>query len=171
MTGLIFFCSEDFNIKAGNKGNLLCNNIPGISLCLFYSTQCSYCQQLIPEYKKLPGSISGCHFGMINVSKQKSILHVSKNCLTPIQYVPLIILYANGTPLARYDGPNEIEEIKKFVIDISQKLHNDFNEENGENGSGSEGLDSGIPEYSIGRPIEGKMKVCYLDFDEAYIEE
>ena len=51
MTGLIFFCSEDFNLKAGNKGDLLCNNIPGISLCLYYSTQCSYCQELIPEYK------------------------------------------------------------------------------------------------------------------------
>ena len=41
---------------------------------------------------------------------QKSILHLSKNTLTPIQYVPLIILYANGTPLARYDGANNIEE-------------------------------------------------------------
>ena len=34
---------------------------------------------------------------------------MAKNTLTPIQYVPLIILYANGTPLARYDGANNIE--------------------------------------------------------------
>lgn len=170
MNALIFFCSEDFNLKAGNKGELLCNSIPGISVCLFYSTQCSYCQELIPEYKKLPGSISGCHFGMINISKQKTILHMAKNTLTPIQYVPLIILYANGTPLARYDGINSIEEIKKFVLNIATKLQNDFNEENSEDNN-QKFLENSIPEYAIGRPLEGKMKVCYLDFDDAYIEE
>ena len=169
MTGLIFFCSEDFNLKAGNKGDLLCNNIPGISLCLYYSTQCSYCQELIPEYKKLPGSISGCHFGMINVSKQKSILHMSKSTLTPIQYVPLIILYANGTPLARFDGTNDIDEIKKFVINIATKLQNEFNDDNTEE-SESKLIENEIPEYTIGKPLEGKMKVCYLDFDNAYVE-
>ena len=77
MAGLIFFSDDDFTIKSGNKGDLLCNNIPGISLCLFYSTQCSYCQNLIPNFKNLPGSISGCHFGMINVSKHKKIVHMA----------------------------------------------------------------------------------------------
>ena len=85
MAGLIFYSSEDFTIKPGNKGNLLCNSIPGISLTLFYSTQCDYCKDLIPNYKNLPGSISGCHFGMINVSKNKQILHMAKNSQTPIQ--------------------------------------------------------------------------------------
>ena len=68
MSGLLFLAIEDFVLSKGTKGNILCTSIPGFSLILYYSTQCPHCQTLIPIFKKLPGSINGCQFGIINIS-------------------------------------------------------------------------------------------------------
>ena len=43
--------------------------------------------------KQLPGTVTGCQFGMINVSKNKKTIRMSKNTITPLTYVPYIILY------------------------------------------------------------------------------
>jgi thiol-disulfide isomerase/thioredoxin len=123
-SGLLFLGCEDFLITRGSKGNILCNSIPGFSLVLFYSTQCPHCQLLIPIFKKLPGTISGCQFGMINVSSNKNIIKMSKDTILPITFVPLIILYVNSKPYMIYKGPHDINEIKRFIIEVSQKLNN-----------------------------------------------
>ena len=71
------------------------NNIDNFSLILFYSTHCQHCQNIIPIMKQLPGTVTGCQFGMINVSKNKKTIRMSKNTITPLTYVPYIILYYN----------------------------------------------------------------------------
>ena len=67
MSGLLFLTSDDFNIQKGTKGNIVCNNIRGFSLILFYSTSCPHCEKFIPIFKNLPGSLPGCQFGLINI--------------------------------------------------------------------------------------------------------
>ena len=124
MSGLLFLTENDFNITNGTKGDILCNNIPGLSLILFYSTQCVHCQGLIPIFKRLPGSINGCQFGMINVSQHKNVVMKSKNTIAPITYVPYIILHVNGRPFMRYDGPQDENQIKHFIIDVAKKINN-----------------------------------------------
>ena len=121
---LLFLGSEDFNITRGAKGDILCNFIPNYSLILFYSTKCPHCQILIPIFKKLPGTINGCQFGMVNVSTNKKLVELSKDTILPITYVPLIILYVNSKPYMIYKGVNDINEIKRFIIEISQKINN-----------------------------------------------
>ena len=74
MSGLLFLAKEDFKQTSGNRGTLMCTEISGFSLILFYSTQCTFCQNMMPVFKSLPGSLSGCQFGMINVSKNKEIV-------------------------------------------------------------------------------------------------
>ena len=122
MSGLLFLQSEDFNVQAGTKGDIVCNVIRGISLVLFYSPRCVYCQRLIPIFKKLPGSIGGCQFGMINVTSENTIVAMSRNTVVPIEYVPLIILYVNGKPFIRYDGEHHEEKIREFLLDVTNKL-------------------------------------------------
>ena len=78
MSGLLFLAKEDFKQTAGNKGTLMCTEIGGFSLILFYSTACGYCQTMIPIFKHLPGSISGCQFGMIMYQKTKILLECLK---------------------------------------------------------------------------------------------
>ena len=165
MSGLLFLTSDDFNIAKGSKGNILCHGIPGFSLILFYSTKCEYCQTLIPIFKELPGTIGGCQFGMINVSTNKQCVRMSKNTIAPIEYVPYIILYIQGKPFMRYNGPQDSGEIRRFVFEVAnkvqskQKFTNDNINKN----------EKGIPEYTIGHPLCGPdNKVCYLEFNNAY---
>jgi thiol-disulfide isomerase/thioredoxin len=166
MSGLLFLSSEDFSVAKGTKGDILCHSIPGFSLILFYSTQCTHCQSLIPIFKRLPGTIGGCQFGMINVSVNKQCVRMSKDTVAPITYVPYIVLYINGRPFMRYQGPHDAGEIQKFVLAVAEKVQNKqkFSSE-----AVKEDPRGGIPAYTIGHPLCGPDdKVCYLDFDDAY---
>lgn len=167
MSGLLFLTHEDFSIGKSDDGPILCNSIKGLSLILFYSTQCTYCQKFIPIFKRLPGSINGCQFGMINISQNKPTVLMSRQTISPITYVPLIILYFNGKPYMIYTGPYDENEIKRFVIEVANSIINRqkiVNEEKVKN------TGKGIPEYTIGHPLCGDDERCYLEFDEAYFD-
>lgn len=166
MSGLLFLNSDDFYVTSGTKGDILCNTIPGFSLILFYSTQCQFCQKLIPIFKKLPGTIGGCQFGMINVSANKKCIQMAKNTVAPITYVPYIILYVNSRPFMRYSGPNESGEIRRFVFEVAQKVNNKQKFTDDKNVK--EDVRGGIPAYTIGHPLYGEDGVSYLEFDTAY---
>jgi len=165
MSGLLFLQSDDFNIAKGTKGDILCHSIQGFSLILFYSTQCAHCQTLIPIFKRLPGTIGGCQFGMINVSANKRCVQMSRNTIAPITYVPYIVLYINGRPFMRYQGPHDSGEIRRFVLEVAQKVNN---KQKFISDKVKEEPRGGIPAYTIGQPLYGDDKVCYLEFDEAY---
>jgi len=163
MSGLLFFSSDDFNISKGNKGDILCHSVPGFSLVLFYSKQCEHCQALIPIFKNLPGTVGGCQFGMLNVSINKKCVMMSNSTITPIQYVPYIVLYVNGRPFMKYNGPHNAQEIINFIVEVSKKVQSkqSFNSD-----AVKEDPKGAIPEYCIAHPKSNK--VCYLEFDEAY---
>ena len=168
MSGLLFLTSDDFNIQKGQKGQVLCNTIQGFSLILFYSTQCGYCQTLIPIFKQLPGNVGGCQFGMINVSHNKKAIMMSRQTIAPIKEVPYIILYVNGKPYMRYKGPQEISEISRFIVEVAKNV-----QENQSFSKDDERIKQnqkqGIPDYTIGHPLKGiDDKVCYLEFNTAY---
>ena len=154
MSGLLFLTSEDFQLSKGTKGNIMCNHIPGFSLILFYSTQCEHCQSLIPIYKTLPGSIGGCQFGMINVSHNKTCIMMSRESIAPINVVPYIILYINGKPYMRYQGPHDIQEISRFIVEVSNTIKNKqtFTKDDKRI---KQDPGNGIPAYTIGRPLCG----------------
>ena len=152
MSGLLFLTSDDFKISRGTKGNILTTCIPGVSLILFYSTQCEHCKNLIPIFKKLPGTVGGCQFGMINVSNNKQCILMSRETIAPISFVP-------------YIGPHQASEIGRFVFEVTQKIQNKqpfAKEEVKEDPRG------GIPAYTIGKPLYGDDEVCYLEFSTAY---
>lgn len=163
MSGLLFFGSDDFSIAKGTKGDIMCTNIHGFSFVLFYSTECVHCQSLIPIFKKLPGTIGGCQFGMINVSTNKRCVQMSNKTIVPIKYVPYMILYINGRPFMNYKGPHDAAEISKFIVEVSKSVQSKqtFSSEHVK-----EDVKGSIPEYCIAHPKSNK--VCYMTFDEAY---
>lgn len=169
MSGLLFFESDDFSIQKGQKGDILCLPTPGFCLLLFYSTHCQHCQSLIPIFKRLPSSLGGCSFGMINISNNKKCVAMSQNTLTPITYVPYIVLYIEGKPYMPYKGPYVESEIIRFIKDVSNNLQQrqQFSKE-----VVREALapTEGVPEYlvGIGKPLTGDKNqlVCYLTMSE-----
>jgi thioredoxin-like negative regulator of GroEL len=166
-SGILFLTTDDFDIIKGSKNNnILTNSIKGFSLILFYSPQCPYSQELLPIFKKLPNSFGGCQFGIFNVSSQsnKQIIGLSKNTTTPITYVPLIMLFINGKPFMLYEGPPELDEIKKFIIEVSKKIQSKQTFSNDvRKGSGLK-----IPSYCLGKPLFGDDNKTYLMMDCAY---
>jgi thioredoxin-like negative regulator of GroEL len=169
MSGLLFLQAGDFSVQAGSKGDILCNSIRGISLILFYSTRCQYSQALIPIFKGLPGTIGGCQFGMINVTNERDIITMSSSTVAPIQYVPLIIMFVNGKPFIRYDGPHEGSEIRKFLVEVTSKLQTKDKFFSDSARDAAKGHNSrGIPEFTVGYPLFGQEDDFYLEFDEAY---
>jgi thiol-disulfide isomerase/thioredoxin len=163
--GLLFLTSDDFVLTKGTKGTILCTSIPGFSLLLFYSTQCPHCQKLIPIFKKLPGSIGGCQFGMINVSTNKNCIRMSKDTIAPITYVPYIILYVNGRPFMRFNGNYTEADLKKFVIDVANKIET---KQKFSNDQVKEDPRGRIPAYTIGHPKCDDDEECYFPYNEAY---
>ena len=190
--GIYFFNNDDFVVKENMKGKLLgfSGESKGLYLVLFYSKECPHCDKLLAEFKQLPNLINGCKFVMVNINKNPGIIEKSKTTISPITYVPDVILYVNGLPYIRYDGPSEMELIKNFILDIYQKLQKTsfFNENNNtttqsinQNAQHQEQQQmqqqaqpiEEIPSYSIGKPVCGNAKdaygKCYLEFDNAYV--
>jgi thiol-disulfide isomerase/thioredoxin len=126
MSGILYLNADDFVVKKAEKGNLLCLNYDnqGLSLVLFYSNECQHCNKLMIKYKQLPFNINGCQFTMINVNRpdNRKVVQMSNHTIVPITYVPDIILYVDGVPYMRYDGPHEIQSIKSFIVEIYQQL-------------------------------------------------
>jgi hypothetical protein len=92
---------------------------------------------------------------------------MSKDTISPISYVPYIVLYIQGKPFMRYNGPHDAEEIKRFVIEVANKIQSKqtFSSENVKEPQNGKG----IPEFSIGKPLCGQDDdVCYLNFNDAY---
>ena len=164
-SGLLFLTSEDFRLNKDNT-KMLCN-IRGFSLKLFYSTQCKFCKDLIPIFKKLPGSIGGCQFGMINISHNKQSIILSQKTNTPIREVPYVILYVNGEPYVRYNGPHDPQQITRFIVEAANNYKKQQTVKQNNNNT-MINKKSSIPEYTTGKPLCGQDDVCYLEFDEAY---
>lgn len=123
MSGILFLGNEDFCVRAGEKGNMLCmSGWKGLTLVMFYSKECKYCHNLINKFKQLPTIVNGCKFGMVCVNRNMEIVEKSKNTIAPIEYVPDVILYVDGVPYIRYDGPHEIDNIKSFIFNVYERL-------------------------------------------------
>ena len=171
MSGLLFLSSDDFRVLRDQRGALMCHAIPGFSLVLFYSTQCQHCDTLIPIFKKLPRMIvSGCQFGIINVSSNKQCVAMSRGTLSEIKYVPYIVLYVDGRPQMQYKGPADIQEIARFVLEVSKKIKN--KQSFTSNPAVKKDRRSAMPAYTVGKPLYGiDNKVCYLTNQTAYSDK
>lgn len=165
MSGLLFLKSNDFHHSTqGNKGKLLVTNIPSFSLVLFYSTKCEHCQELLPIFKSLPGTINNCQFGILNISSPagKPIIEMAKDSMVPIKFVPFIILYVGGKPFVRYNGPRNRETIQKFVVETAKNIQKRKQEMGKQQGDNTGKRKKKIPDYSLGEPLCGYDDILYL---------
>ena len=168
MSGLLFLTANDFNVTTTNKNKRIMEvNIPGFSLIMFYSPNCDHCKNLLPMFRTLPGTLSGCQFGIININKNKKVINQSRGTITELKVVPYIIMYYKGKPYMRYDGPQDISEIIHFVKSVSETISRQVDSK-----PPKEETNEGyiIPEYCIARPTKGgdNENICYLNFTEAY---
>jgi thiol-disulfide isomerase/thioredoxin len=164
MSILSFLQTDDFEIKNGSEGPILCNKIPGYSLIMFYSTKCSICQEILPMYKRLPGTVFGCQFGIVNVSLNRDLVEMSRKTKSRLEYVPYIVMYIEGKPFMSYKGRNTEKDIIKFVQDVHASVNN--RQKGFVTEKGKTEVNTVIPAYTIGVPVQGdkNSQVCYISW-------
>jgi hypothetical protein len=101
--------------------------------------------------------------------QQQKIRSIADGSSTPINFVPYLLFYVNGRPVARYVPEEQashinFEKMKQFLIIQSQKQGNKSNT----TPKAAATPQSFIPKYSIGKPICNNKNVCYLGYDSAY---
>ena len=171
MSGLLNLTGNDFSLGKGQKGNLLYNNIKHYSVVLFYATTCDFCKPYLQIFKQLPGYIAGCTFAITNIQSNMDIVHMSKQTISPIEFVPSIIYHVDGRPFMKYNGEADGNQIVSFIVDVTQKLgatKSKFYEDK----TAQQEQEKKIPEYAFGKPKESSFKfvgdmicndgVCYI---------
>ena len=166
MSSLVFLSENDFSIQQGKKGYILCTNLPSISLVLFYSKQCNSCNDTIPIFQRLPQLVYGCQFSLLNVSNNMGVVAMSNKTSVPLTHVPFIILYVNGKPFMKYNGPKTLKDIANFVNEVLSRIKST----NNFSSNSRVDIEDEIPDYSIGIPFNLKCEseICYLTFNQAY---
>lgn len=166
MNSIIRLQTEDFHVDAGTKGPILCTGIKGMTLVMFFSPLCDICKDLFPKFQRLPQVITGCNFCTLNINENRQIIAMSKQTISPIQYVPHIVFFVNSRPFLQYDDDTTLEKLMNFVtyamkLVESKKSFIDRGVK----------IESDIPKYSIAKPyheLKCEGDFCYLTFQDAY---
>jgi hypothetical protein len=169
---ILFLTTDDFSVVNEPLGKMLCTNIPGFSLILFYTNNCKFCGDFIKEIKLLPSIITGCKVGLVNLHNLPKLVQMSIDTITPFKFVPYVLLYVNGRPFMRYDGDANAQSFRKFIMESAEKHKNggDRTATSNNNNQTQSGpaQDRTIPDYTIAKPLSGpkSSKVCYINFDD-----
>jgi thiol-disulfide isomerase/thioredoxin len=122
MNNIIQLSDVDFATRRGKKGNLLCSNVQGISLLLYYTSSCPHCKRLFPIFKSLSKKINQCRFALINLDTYPTVAEASHQTLAPITAVPYVALYVNGKPFVKYTSSFDEDTLGRFVASVIKSL-------------------------------------------------
>jgi thiol-disulfide isomerase/thioredoxin len=149
------------------NGDLIKINDYGYSLVFFFTNSCGICNEVKPAFNYLSKSIRGIKFAYMDIEQNDWDVHsLSLKSRTPITYVPFLLLYINGHPIAQFfqdeEHPeNNIAKMQKFLIDNTSRRQNNTTQTNQQ-------TQSNIPAYSIGIPGNlASRRVCML-YNNAY---
>ncbi len=171
-----------------NQSGDLCNKQNGYSFVMFTSANCKYCSDLYPSFLRLSQSIKGCIFATMNVdADNQRIVEMSTRSKNPLEYVPFLVLYANGIPLAQYHSDesnpeSNFDHMRTFLLTHSRAPDSGTNNSSVSSNAVPNAVpnaaafsDFNIPAYSIAIPhnvgTSRSKKVCYLGYAKAYDEK
>ena len=193
MASPLYLGSDDFYVDTTpNGGKMLCNyQKNGVVFALFYSTNCKYCDTLLPEFRKLPMIFQGTKFAIINLNRSPDIIKKSADTILPITQVPFIVLYYNGKPYIHYQETNTLKDMVDFLKEALSRLQQKRSFVPSE--MGSIGSASGNPspfvapnagtnaaiEAEKNNPLgipynlvcDDEKGICYLTFEQIYGKE
>lgn len=178
---LIELHSDSFRKLKGTKGYVLgIPNANNLTLVMFYSTQCEYCDQAIPELARLSRHLRENNLpiqvAICDVGKNRSVIKEASDTVDPIKYVPYTVIYLKDRPYVRYNGNKVAEEMFKYLIEVMRRIDTrqqfvktDSRLGNG-NGNGNAEDEKEEPEQTAGIGIPyntvTEQSVCYLTNEE-----
>lgn len=172
---LIELHADSFRKLKGSKGYVLgIPNANNLTLVMFYSTQCEYCDQAMPELSRLSRHLRENNLpiqvAVCDVGKNRSIIKESAETVDPIKFVPYTVIYLKDRPYVRYNGNKVAEEMFKYLIEVMRRIDTrqqfvktekqPTEEETDESEVTTPGM--GIPYNTV-----TEQSVCYLTNEEA----
>lgn len=120
----VFLDEGDFSFTNSKNGKLLSHKLPGLSFVLFYTNGCKYCKIMAETFKKLPSLYKGIKFCMFNLTNKLNFIQtVKKETITPIDYVPYMMVYVNGIPYVQYTGEYDVNKCLAFLSNVEKAIH------------------------------------------------
>jgi hypothetical protein len=121
---ILYLGEQDFFAGQGNRGNVVCCKQPGVLFVMFHADPnvCQYCEAAKPEFMQLGQVIAGAKFGLCNLSRCKGLVQTSFQTITPLDKVPLFILFVNGRPFMNYAGEKQLKHFAEFMQQALQRL-------------------------------------------------
>lgn len=120
-----FMHTNDFGISG--DGGLLNNIQSGYSFILFYSTRCKHCEVAKQIFAYLGDTVVGCEFGQVNLDENQQLISLCNQTTLKIEYVPLLVFFANGKAYMMYSGPLQEANIRQFIEQVAFAYANENN--------------------------------------------
>ena len=163
--------AESFKKMKGNSGFVLgIPNAQNLTLVMFYSLQCTYCDLAMPELEKLSKFIYEnnlpINIAVCDIMKNKKVIQDSADTVDPIRFVPYMPIYLGEKPYLRYNGKKTAEDMLNYLIEVLKRIdtrqkfvqNNNKQEPEEEQNSGE-----GLP-YNV----VCESDVCYVTQDEIF---
>jgi thioredoxin-like negative regulator of GroEL len=162
----MFLTPDDFF----TNNNELCVNVKGYSFVFFMTKTCRFCDDVKGPFNQLSQQIEGCKFAYMDVDqKQQQVVSMSYQTMSPISYVPLLVLFLNGRRVSQFfpDEENPSNNLKKMANFIVAACRHPSSSATPTTSAPKQ--QNNIPPYSIGIPGNlASKRVCYLGYENAY---
>lgn len=154
----MFLTTDDFYIS--NDKQLRCHRT-GYCFVFFMAPSCVFCENLKPLFNSMSSFVKGLDFAYMDVEQNNyKLVRMTQETNYIIEYVPLLIMFLNGEPVARF-FPDE-EEPEKNQSNLHNFIKSFTDQPQKMNVAQTEKNFGGIP----GNKAAGR--VCYLSFENAY---
>ena len=121
MSSITFLDATNF-VLIGNQNKSLGINIPGPVLVFFKMQTSEPCREFEPTFTKLSNTDKRVSYGVLDVQQHKDVVLWSRKTSTPITGVPILILYLNGKPHAKFNGIKNVPSIQSFISQALQTV-------------------------------------------------
>lgn len=113
--------SRNFRV-AGDERKTLDIDIGG-KILLFIKTQdCDGCRAFFPIFQDLARTDRRIGYALLDISSpsERAVVRMSRDTSTSIDTVPYIVMYNNGSPVAKYKGKKTYQAVQSFINEILQ---------------------------------------------------
>lgn len=120
MSNVLGLTSQNFSVAPGRNGKILKISIPGNTLLFIKTNNCPGCQELEPVFISLASTDRRVNYAIINVDDYRDVVISARDTTTPIQSVPMLLLYCNQYPKAKFTGAKNVPSLQSFLTKALQ---------------------------------------------------
>jgi thioredoxin-like negative regulator of GroEL len=162
-----FLTTNDFNVSNRTLENSF---VSGYSLILFHSSRCPHCKLAQEIVAHLSDTVVGCEFGMINLDDNKGVIRLAAQSNLKLEYVPLLVFFANGKAYMMYAGPLNEGNVRQFIEQVARAFAEEYSSSGDPNGRTLiDGVDGCALDDEVCKDDYVKrQRGCYVPMKEAY---